>query len=669
MALIAEASEAVDRSDYAGAVGRLHQAIAIYQHLGMRDEEAAAWMTLAAMYMLIGGGDNATVALDRSRDLAKRSRSPDAVRIIDAIQHIRELMARDAPADELMRANEELCRLMQTRCSDGGPVDVPKAHRAIRLMNAGQYEEGRRLLHEVLAGTTSHDMRAVFYAGIAGSYVYQRNVNPAIEAYKRVVQELELASETLGGDAILPDYFDGFEAVRKQSAETLVELLAGQGRLDEALSYAERARSRAFLQMIGNRRINPRDEQLAAEVESLRATASSRTRADLVKARMRYRELLTRVKAADPEYASLVRIEPLDIDAMQRRIPPGTTVVVYFMNTTTLHAWLVEHQRLQYLRLDAIPADVARAVCWARSLVRRPAVPRSMESLGGECDDPMTAEEAHAALIGPLLPYIHDKRLVIVPHGPLHYIPFAALRNPRTHRYLIEDYVLTYAPSLSVLDFLRRKESPVDGDALIIGDPANGNARPLPGARSEATAIAGMFGTKAYTGSDATESLLYHAARKYDLIHIGAHAEYDAANPLFTRLMLAPGDERDGSLEVHEILADVDLTGVNLVVLSACTSGGGKPTGGDEIVSLTRAIHYAGSPGVISTLWEIEDEAAAAFMSEFYGRLRAGAAAVDAVRGAQLVLLRRPAFHDPAYWAAFTLSGDPEGRWQPRMPH
>jgi CHAT domain-containing protein len=107
---------------------------------------------------------------------------------------------------------------------------------------------------------------------------------------------------------------------------------------------------------------------------------------------------------------------------------------------------------------------------------------------------------------------------------------------------------------------------------------------------------------------------------------------------------------------------------VNLVVLSACETAAGKRGGGDDIVGLTRAILYAGSPAVISTLWDIDDEASALLMEEFYRRLRGGEFATDALRGAQLALLRRKPYADSRFWAAFTITGDPRGSWKPTDP-
>jgi len=81
------------------------------------------------------------------------------------------------------------------------------------------------------------------------------------------------------------------------------------------------------------------------------------------------------------------------------------------------------------------------------------------------------------------------------------------------------------------------------------------------------------------------------------------------------------------------------------------------------VVGLTRALLYAGSPGVISTLWNIDDEGSAELMQAFYGQLRSVVLAADALRAAQFDLLRRERFRAPKFWAAFILTGNPQGRW------
>ncbi|HEX7678100.1 MAG TPA: CHAT domain-containing protein, partial [Thermoanaerobaculia bacterium] len=320
------------------------------------------------------------------------------------------------------------------------------------------------------------------------------------------------------------------------------------------------------------------------------------------------------------------------------------------------------------LPIDA--AGLQRIVCWASHFAPARNL-RGAERTTDKCTGAATADEAYAKLIAPLREHIHNNRLILVPHNVLHYVPFAALHDAGSNRYLIEDYTLSYIPSASALRFLRSKETPVKGVALILGNPSSAlpAARHIRGAEEEAVAVAGHLGSKAVLGPQARESLLYGLGGDVDLVHIASHAIYDPVNPLFSRIALAPGDGYDGNLEVHEILSSLDLSGVNLVVLSACETAVGERSGGDEIVGLTRALLYAGTPGVISTLWRIDDTSSALLMDEFYRRFAAGALAADALRDSQLAVLRSEHYADPKYWAAFTLSGNPQGRWTAAPAH
>jgi CHAT domain-containing protein len=188
----------------------------------------------------------------------------------------------------------------------------------------------------------------------------------------------------------------------------------------------------------------------------------------------------------------------------------------------------------------------------------------------------------------------------------------------------------------------------------------------LEGAAREATLVAGRLGTTALLREDACERLIHDLDPKVDLLHVAAHARYDGANPLFSFIALAAeGEKYDGNLEAQEILAEVDLTGVNLVVVSACSTAVGNPSAGDEIVGLTRALLYAGTPAVLSTLWEIDDVATTSLMDTFYERFVSGLSVSDALREAQLSMLRANVFQSPRLWAAFTLHGNPDVTWRP----
>jgi CHAT domain-containing protein len=138
------------------------------------------------------------------------------------------------------------------------------------------------------------------------------------------------------------------------------------------------------------------------------------------------------------------------------------------------------------------------------------------------------------------------------------------------------------------------------------------------------------------------------------LIHLATHADLDEEDPLGSALLLHPEGSDSGRLEVQEIFG-LDLH-ASLVILSACDTSLGKLTRGDELIGLTRAFIYAGTPSVISTLWRVEDRASYELMRVFYRNLRAGQSKGDALRQAQLVTLQE--YPHPYYWAAYQLVGE-----------
>ena len=203
MELLRRVDTAASRGDYESTVAHLHEVIGIYQQLNMKEEEANAWGALAALYLAFGGDDNARAALGRGRELAQRSGYRNAMAMIDAVSRLQELMARDAPLEELEIVRAEMCKLSGVACANEMYACVAEGQEAVLVLQSGRFEEGRGMLREVLRQPCSHDLRALFHAGIGGSYVYQRNAPDAIDAFIQAVEELERATEDVGGDEVI----------------------------------------------------------------------------------------------------------------------------------------------------------------------------------------------------------------------------------------------------------------------------------------------------------------------------------------------------------------------------------------------------------------------------------------------------------------------------------
>ncbi len=483
----------------------------------------------------------------------------------------------------------------------------------------------------------------------------------AVRDLERSAEGLDTIQEEIGVEQLTA----AFAAHSPQAIyDVLVYLAAGQERTADAFAYAERARARAFLKQLGNHRIDFRGgaaQELLDRERSLRqrmtvlkrqlAAAWSgaltadpetdRLRQELRQARGSYRSLLLELAESHPETASLLRVDTLDLGQVQSRLDPRTTLITYYVVGPRTLAWVVDREQAHLVKIDLSAAELRRRVARLDSSIR---------SRGF---DPEAAGDLYRRLFAPIEPLIRHHKLIVVPHGVLHSLPFAALWNPQRQRYLVEDYVLTHAPSASVLRYLAGRQSPDQGRLLVLGDPDG----TLPHAAAEAETVARLHGTAPRLGREAGESLIHRRAGEIDVLHLAAHGVYDPKDPLFSRIELAPGDDHDGHLEVHEILA-LDLGGTNLVVLSACNSALGAQSRGDEMVGMTRAFLYAGSPAVVTSLWSVDDAASAELMASFYQNLRQASDTAEALREAQLAVMAQDEWSPPYFWAAFTLNGD-----------
>ena len=264
---------------------------------------------------------------------------------------------------------------------------------------------------------------------------------------------------------------------------------------------------------------------------------------------------------------------------------------------------------------------------------------------------------------------LEQRTIVVIPDGKLHGLPFAALINPATGRYLIEERGIAVAPSaafyIDARDRWRAMSSTPPQSALVVGDPEVDpllfpGLSPLPGARDEARRVAaGYPRRRLLVGELATRTAFLREAGVRDVIHFAGHATTNRIEPERSSLALAPGDSRgDAALSALDVAA-LRLGSTRTVVLSACASGTGVEVPGEAPLSLARAFLEAGAPTVIASLWSVSDRPTAMLVTELHGELRAGRDPVVALREAQLALLnsRHPGLRSPAIWAAFVAIG------------
>jgi CHAT domain-containing protein len=255
--------------------------------------------------------------------------------------------------------------------------------------------------------------------------------------------------------------------------------------------------------------------------------------------------------------------------------------------------------------------------------------------------------DLYAELVAPLADRLDaisgsPRRLVVVPHGLLHQIPFHALCGDG--RTMIEDFEITYAPSTTALT-IEQPATLSHGGALVVGvaDPL------IPMVSQEIAAVARhLDGVAVLANEQATLRAVREQAPGRAVLHMACHGLFRSDNPIFSALRLG-----DGWLTAADI-ARLDLRGA-LVALSACESGRGRVYDGDEVVGLTRAFLAAGARTLLVSHWLVHDEAAAILMELWYAQMRAGQSAAAALRTAQMAVRERSPH--PYYWAPFFLVG------------
>lgn len=449
------------------------------------------------------------------------------------------------------------------------------------------------------------------------------------------IDEIEARSDSLKGADLRGSYLDSVRG----TFDLGVRLEALRGRKDRALEYTERGRARALL--------------------------------DLVRGAQRGGQGGRR---AVPSLLGTVEI--------QRRLPGGTLVVEYVELDDRLVTIVVGHDQVELFESELGAQEVEDLARRFRRLVASgtgagdSAAPPAFPSPPGETRTRDSSKGAGAQLFRLLVAPWRSiasgaGRLVLVADHGLREVPFGALRDPSTGRYLIEDFELVMGQSASLYLFSSERDDTLstsanEGGGVIVGNPAFDRSRlpwleNLPGAEREANAVGAAVGRTPLLGSDATKSAFLGEAAGAEVIYFAGHALASEKYVLESGLVLAPspGAKADDGILTAAELYRLRLPRTRLVVLSACSTAAGSDQPAEGMESLARPFVAAGVPAVVASLWPVEDRATADLLIDFYSRYRAGENAASALRGAQLAKIHdsAPANHSTSAWAAFEVIG------------
>jgi CHAT domain-containing protein/Tfp pilus assembly protein PilF len=488
-------------------------------------------------------------------------------------------------------------------------------------------------------------------------------------------QEARKALETLRTRLQSEELKIAFVKNRMQVYEAVVELYLDPANneisANEAFSCIEAAKSRSMIEMIFQsgqslpmgeagqseyvRKIRDLREELnwyyhRIELEQLKPEERSRERLELLRqaAQLHENELLRALRelpAHERENATLEAPADFSVAKLQASLSAGTVLVEYYSAGERLIAAVISGESI-----EIVPVSVVSRVTNLLHLLRfqfakfrmgtayteKFAQPLLRATLGH-------LEALYRELIEPIRGRLNGKHVVFVPHGPLHFLPFHALR--RGEEYLCDAHTISYAPSATLFGLCQEKNAIEKRNSLVLGIPDE--RAPL--ILSEVESVAALLPqTELFVGDAATARVLRERGLETGVLHVATHGIYRQDNPMFSGIKMG-----DGYLNLYD-LYQMRL-GAKLVTLSGCATGMNFVADGDELLGLQRGLFCAGASSLLLSLWDVHDRSTADLMQEFYKSYIVSGDMAESLRGAMRKL--REQNPHPYFWAPFVLVG------------
>jgi len=490
-----------------------------------------------------------------------------------------------------------------------------------------------------------------------------------------------------GGERQRVRFFEPFHAAFTE----MVDLSVRRGRIHEALVYAERGKGRVLLDTLGQQRNDAAGLMSGAERSArtvlvtdlgainrklivLRATEGA-TAAEVETLRNQQQRAQTALASFDAELAArhprlrAARAETTILDpASPGEIASDLVFLEFVVHERRTHLFVVDRDSVTHH-----PIDITRAALGKRvNAFNQQLASRDLDYTG-------SARALYDLLLAPAAGRLRGKRVYcVIPDDALWRLPFEALVAV-DGRFVVERAALFYAPSISIHQEIVRaqqKRQPRETTLVAFGNPSlTGSGRqvsvssargvdlgPLPDAEEEVREIARIYGKRStvYLREQAHEENAKRDMAHARVVHFATHGLFDERNPMFSQIVLASAGQEDGVLQAWEMMR-LDL-GVDLVVLSACDTARGEGRAGEGLIGMSWALFVGGCPSTVATHWRVDSRSASRLMVAFHRHLvrggdARGAAKAEALRAAQLEMLRGAATRHPFYWAGFVLIG------------
>jgi len=538
-------------------------------------------------------------------------------------------------------------------------------------LRRGDPDTAQRLLDQMMGWLMMANDAALLYPALTWRVLHARGLTARAQGdlhaarafFQSAVEAVESQRATLPVEDFRTSFLVDKTAVYTDLVLSLLdEPLTTQDALADVFTVIERARSRALLERLlvaVDQNALTQDAASAEHSASLRrqlAWLYNQLLGERPDSRYAGQNITEQIRACE---ASLQRVEwrlapwlveadPATLKTLQAALAPDEQAIVYYQAGDEWMAFVVAANEAYLARHLCNAGRVETALAELRFQLGRVEVGgdhvvRHAERLLRGVRAAL--HQLYNLLVAPLTHHLRAERLLIVPYGHLHLMPFHALWDG--DRYLLEAFEMCYAPSASVELVRRQRESGGSLDSLAafaLRDPS------IPHAEAEVYAVTRHFQTVQLFIDDAAQiDVLHRAAATSDVLHFATHGLFRPDNPFFSALKLA-----DGWVDVRAIYR-LPLRS-RLVVLSACESGAVRVQGADEAIGLVRGFLGAGAQSLIVSLWNVHDASAAHLMTEFYSHLiEGGLSPSRALRATQRHAIRDQ--RHPYYWAPYTAIG------------
>ena len=571
----------------------------------------------------------------------------------------------------------------------------------------GDYDQALQLSNRVLEIAKRVESPEIIWRG----YELAGRAHTALKQFDEAEKDLTKSINTIEKMRYL---VGGGELARQRFFEDklppymgMVQLAFSRNRPADALTYSELAKARTLLDVLRNGRV-PINKAMSADEQELERKANAELTllnaqiyeekqrpkpnperiAELEprreQARIAYESVLTSLYVKHPEL-KVQRGEAMPITAAEAAalIPDAATAIVEFVvdeDQSYLMVLTADHKnKTSPLKIAMYPIKIT-----ANELSERVEQFRRMLA-DRDLNYQDTAHQLYDLLLKPAEEQLRGRKtLCIVPDRALWELPFQALQTG-TGTHLIEAYTIFYAPSLSVLREVTKQPTTTTprqaktllafgnpiltgkpGGTLRGGEPETASFGPLPETETEVKTLARLYGaanSHIFIGPEAREGIVKAEAPKYEVLHFATHGLLDNRNPMFSFLTLAQSGDpnEDGLLEAREII-NMDLH-AKLAVLSACQTARGWVGAGEGVIGMSWALFVAGVPTTVASQWKVDSNSTTTLMIDFHRRLtqrpaNSRTAKAEALRQAELGLLKSERYRHPFYWAGFVMIGD-----------